>query len=211
MKKIVLFALPALMLLTMVSCQKELTDPSLNGTYTGGSGSGGAGAGSTDITGNWTFVSNSSVTQSTVDFSLGGVDDKTVTNSSYTSINNTGTMTITSNTMSSVNISYTINDTAFAYTYLNGVLFDSLMSPFNYSAPPSSAVENYKRINQDSVYFPAQGSGSGATIATGARIALNGNILTMTTSVVQDSTINAGGYIATQHSTGTSVITLRRQ
>jgi hypothetical protein len=211
MKKIVLFVLPALMLLTMVSCQKELTDPSLDGTYNGGSGSGGTGAGSTDITGNWTFVSSSGITQSIVQLSQAGVNYKTITNSSYTSADNTGTVTITSNTMSSVNVSYTANYTTIAYTYVNGVLLDSLSQPLSYSVPSTSVTSNYNRINQDSVYFPAQGTGANATVAAGERIALSGNILTMTTSVVRDSTLNVGGSIASQHSTGTVTTTLRKQ
>ncbi|HEY4148333.1 MAG TPA: hypothetical protein VGM41_05375 [Chitinophagaceae bacterium] len=212
MKKIVLFVLPAVALLMMVSCQKELTDPSLDGTYNGGSGSGtGTGAGSTDITGNWTFVSSSGITQSTVQLSQAGVNYKTITNSSYNSTNPTGTVTITSNTMSTANVSYTANYATIAYTYVDNVLLDSLSQPLSYSVPSTSATSNYNRINQDSIYFPAQGTGASATVASGARIALSGNILSMTTSVVLDSTINVGGSIATQHSTGTVTTTLRKQ
>ena len=211
MKRNVLFTLPALMLIMMVSCQKEITDPSLDGTYNGGSGSGGSGSsGSKDITGTWKFISLSAITQSTAQVSQAGDVLKTITNTDYTTNDNTGTIVINSTTMATTGMSYSINDTAFALTYENNVLIDSTAAPFSFSLPSYSSTTTYKLIGADSISFTGASSPA-VSGGSGAHYTLSGNILKFTTSVIKDTTINAGGIIETQHSTATAVTTLQRQ
>jgi len=209
MKK-TLLVLSAFIAIMIVSCQKELNDPTITGLTNGSGGSGGAG--STNITGNWKFVSISAVTQSTAQFSLAGTIFKTVTNSDYTSINNTGTVVITGNSMTATGVSYKVADTAFAFYYENNVLMDTIIQAINFQLPSYNTVSTYKQVSQDSIYFTSQGLDPSAGGGQGYRIALNGNILKMTTSVVKDTTINVGGGVtASQHETATAVTTLQRQ
>lgn len=207
MKKILLFILPILTLLSIVSCQKELNDPTVTAGIYGPGGSGGGGTGSSTITGTWKFVSMTAITQSIAQTSGGGIVFKTITNSDYTSTNNTGTMVITSNTMTGNGIGYAVSDTAFALSYENGVLIDTTSQLFNITVPPTNSSATYKQINQDSIYI----NPTATSIGTGYHIALNGNILTMTASVVRDTTINVSGVLASQHESATAITTLQRQ
>jgi hypothetical protein len=209
MKKTLLLVLPVLISIMIVSCQKELNDPTITGYTVGTGGSGGTGGAS--IIGNWKFISISAVTQSTNQFSAGGITYKTITNSAYTSTNNAGTVTITSNTMASNGLSYDVSGTADAVSYENNVQVGTISQPFNVSLSSYSSVSAYKQISQDSIYFTGQGIDPSGNAGSGARIALNGNTLKLTSSVVKDTTINAGGLLAAQHSTATAVTTLQRQ
>ncbi len=167
------------------------------------------------ITGNWKFISVSAVTQAIVQTSDGVSAYKTITNSAYTSTNNSGTVTIANNTITANGIAYNITDTAYASDYQDNVLIDTFSQVLIFNFPASNSVSNYKLINSDSVYFTGQGifSAPGVTGSTpaGARLALNGNILTMTSSVVKDSTFVNGGYPASNHETANVVSTLQRQ
>jgi len=198
MKKMLLFVVPALIMILFVSCQKELSDPTVTGS-TGGA----------DIVGNWNFVSTYASTQSTVQFSFFGTIFKTVTVTDYTSTNNAGTVVITSNSMAGTGLTYSVSDTAIAFSYEDNVLMDTIQQHFSFNIPPYSAVSPYKRINQDSIYFTGQGIDPSA--GGGTRITLSGNMLKMTTAVVRDTTFDGGGYLVLQHSTATAITTLQRQ
>jgi hypothetical protein len=167
------------------------------------------------IAGNWKFISVSAVTQAIVQTSDGVSAYKTITNSAYTSTNNSGTVTIASNTMSANGIAYSITDTAYASDYQDNVLIDTFSQVFTLNFPASNSVSNYRLINADSVYFTGQGifTGPGATgsTPTGARLHINGNVLTMTSSIVKDSSFVDGGYPASNHEMANVVSTLQRQ
>lgn len=197
MKKTLILVLPALIFLFVISCKKD------------------SGSNSSSITGNWKFVSISATTQSTDQVSDGVTTYKTVTNSAYTSFNNAGTITITSNTMTSNGIAYSISDTAHAFYYENNVLIDTISQVVAFSLPSYSSASAYKQVSQDSIYFSGPGfysdPSSGGTGGSGAHTTLTGNILKMTSYVVKDTTFNSGGYPETQHSTATAVTTLQRQ
>src|SRR5580704_1092946 len=175
MRKRLLFLFAFTALLIIGACKKD-----------SGSNSG------NPITGNWKFISVSSVTQAIVQTSDGISAYKTITNSAYLSTNNSGTVTIAGNTMTANGVAYSITDTAYASDYQDNVLIDTFSQVFTFNFPASNSVSNYKLINSDSVYFTGQGifSTPGATgsMPAGARLVLNGNILTMTSSVVKDST-----------------------
>jgi hypothetical protein len=207
MKKSLLI-LSLLIAIITVSCQKEIIDPTVTPPVYPSGGNGGAGSTSGgNIIGTWKFISLSAVTQSTMSYSLGGSTFKSVTNSDYTSINNAGTVTITSTTMSNNGISYDVADTAFATTYIDNASMGTIASPFNLSLPVTNNSITYKQINQDSIYA----NPTATTLGAGYHLALNGNILTMTTSIVKDTTISASGVAAKQHSTATAVTTLQKQ
>ena len=73
----------AIALLVIASCKKSSTQ-------------------SASIQGNWNFESEQVRGQSTIEYTIGGVDYKTVTVSNYTTVNNSGALNITSNMMNSI-------------------------------------------------------------------------------------------------------------
>jgi hypothetical protein len=157
----------------------------------------------------------SATTNTTAEATQSGESDKSVTTSSYTTENNTGTMTIDASTMTSNNISYTVNTTAKAYMYQNNVLIDSLEVPFNFTAPPSSGSVNYRFVTSDSIYSD-QGSlfmngVTQNTIPSGARIKLENDILYLTQTVHQVMEQNNSGIAVKTDESGVVVIKLKRQ
>jgi len=199
MKKIFFALLVIFTTLFFVSCQKSTDSPSSPA----------------DIKGTWTFVSMSATTNTTAEATQSGESDKSVTTSSYTTENNTGTMTIDASTMTSNNISYTVNTTAKAYMYQNNVLIDSLEVPFNFTAPPSSGSVNYRFVTSDSIYSD-QGSlfmngVTQNTIPSGARIKLENDILYLTQTVHQVIEQNNSGIAVKTDESGVVVIKLKRQ
>jgi hypothetical protein len=123
--------------------------------------------------------------------------DKTITQSNYTTGNNTGTVTLDASTMTTSNLSYSVSTVAKAYTYQNNVLTDSLEAPFNFTAPPSSSNISYRFVGGDSIYFD-HGSVfmNGVTQAStlgGAKIKMEGAILYLTQLVHQIVSQNVSG------------------
>jgi len=194
------FALPVIFsMLFFVSCQKSADSPSSPA----------------DIKGTWTLVSISATTNATSEVTQSGETNKSVTTSSYTTENNTGTITIDASTMTSNNISYTVNTTAKAYMYQNNILIDSLEVPFDFTAPPSSGSINYRFVTSDSIYSD-QGSlfmngVTQTTIPSGARIKLENDILYLTQTVHQVIEQNNSGITVKTDENGIAVIKLKRQ
>lgn len=211
MNKKLLSYLSILATLTIVSCQKELSDPTVTaGIYAPGGGSGGSnnsGSGGS-VVGNWKFISMYVVTQAVAQVSQSGVTYKTVTNSDYTTAHNTGTMSFTSNVATVTDMSFDVTDTAFATTYLNGVSMGTLSQPFSQSQPSYSLTSPYTQVNPDSIYIDQGFAGSGGA---GYHVSISGTTLKLTTAVVADTLIDLGGLQAMQHETATAVITLQKQ
>jgi hypothetical protein len=175
------------------------------------SGSGG----NATVNGTWKFTGMSAITQAIAQYSDGITDFKTINNSSYKSTGNSGTVNITGSTMAGIGVTYSIADTAFATDYEDNQLVDTFSTLFSFNFPPTNSTADYTQINQDSIYFTGQGifgtPGVSSTSATGAKLVLNGDILTMTSSVAKDTVINEGGFPITQHETATVVATMQRQ
>lgn len=164
-----------LIVTAFVSCSKESSGPSTN-----------------NITGTWTFVSMDVNTSTIQEYNDGSGTNRSVSSSNYTTENNTGTVVIDASTMSSNNLSYSVNTTMKSDLYYNGVLQTSNTIPFTFTAPVSSGSSTYRTINADSVYFESgsifMNDASQQTIPTGARLNMEGNTLYMTTSIAQTST-----------------------
>jgi hypothetical protein len=172
----------------LFSCKKNNSSPG------GGGGS---------VQGNWTFLFLTAQTQATATSS--GVTD--ITKSSYTTTNNTGTMTFTADSVVVNNLSYSANFTAIVDLYLGSTLLDSTSVPYSFSLPATNESDAYRQIGNDSLYFPAGGfttaGGSGATLASGARYVINKDTLKITAHVSQDQS----GVLAT----GTETVYLLKQ
>jgi hypothetical protein len=199
MRNIVLVLLITVMAVSFVSCKKDDVNPT----------------GSNPMTGNWKFIGLAATTESTVQLSEGSSQFKTLTVSDYATINNAGTIAITSSTLTAAGIEYQINDVANTYTYEDNVLTDSIAFLFKVTVPPSNSTSNYQLIGQDSLYFNGQGffntGSSSLPPPQGARFTINGNILKITTSVLKDSSITDSGVTQSSHEAALVVITMEKQ
>jgi hypothetical protein len=182
MKKISFSLLSLALILSMVACKKD-----------------GSATSSSSISGTYNFVSLQANTKSTVHYNDGGTDFKSITYSSYTSTQNGGTVAFGGSTVSGTGITYTVNDTAIGYTYIDNVLIDSTPFPLNVTIPAVNSVSNYKLIGQDSIYFSGGsflgGSGMGNTpsVPSGGKYTLSNGTLSITLNATRDTTImNAG-------------------
>ena len=178
MRKIFTSTLVFCSVIYLSSCKKDSSDTPINN----------------NLIGNYTFVSMTANTESTVILNDGSTIDKTVTKSNYTTINNTGTLVIDANNITSTGLSYSVDTTAMAVFYEDGELIDSLEIPFTATVPTGSATSEYKLISSDSLYFPkgsifVQGNFSQSK-PVGSKFRLEGNKLYFTGSqeqVVQNS------------------------
>lgn len=171
------------------------------------------------IEGDWKFISISAKGQSTVSYKdpTDGSNSQIITNTDYTSTQNGGTVSFSPSAMTATGVTYTINSTAHAYSYVDGQLDDSVSSPFSFVYPATNSTSTYKIIGQDSIYFAGQsivstqdGSG-GTTSPSGAKFSIAGNTLTITSDLVKDTVINYAGTILNQHELGKATLILQKQ
>jgi len=199
------FPATALFLLTFIACKKD------------NSGTGGAAPAA--LAGNWSFVSLTAHTQSTVTETGGGVTDKSVTISQYTTTNNSGLVTFSADSMYSKGVGYSVNTVAEGYEYENGVLLDSIGAPFTFTYPPTTSTAKYQLIGKDSLYFPGGGGlvstpGSGGTpssVASGGHFVINGSTMTITVGGSQSTTQSGGGITVTSQVQAVETVTLIKQ
>lgn len=155
------------------------------------------------VTGNWTFVNMSAQTQVFAVISGG----TTITKANYVTQSNSGNFTFTIDSMDVNSLQYTVSSTATTYAYYQGLVYDSLATPFASTLPSTSMNVGYKLIGTDSLYFPNGGLlPAGITSSSqgqGAHFAISGDTLRMTVSGTDTTT--------GQIQTGTGVITLVRK
>jgi hypothetical protein len=183
----------------LLSCKKDSSDTPAN----------------TNITGSYKFISLAASTTSTQTVSDGVTVDKSITYSDYVTKNNTGTLTIDDKNMVSTDLSYTVDTTAKAYFYEDGVLIDSVESDFYADIPKSSATCGYQMITSDSVYVTNgsmffNGSTSSTTPA-GARIKVEGDKLYFFSSGTKTETQNQGGVSIIQEAKASIIATYQKQ
>jgi hypothetical protein len=150
MKRFSILTLAICSLFFFVSCQKD--DSATNNSNSA-------------ITGEWKFISLDVSTKSTVQYSDDGTAYKTITTSTYKTLDNSGDVKIDGNKVNTVNLAYRISSTAHGEFYENGALTDSLDFPFDFTAPPYNSVATYKKVGSDSLFFE---SGSFIEVQTGA-------------------------------------------
>lgn len=155
------------------------------------------------VTGNWNFVNLNAQTQ--VNAVVSG--DTTITYANYITQNNSGSFNFTIDSMAVHSLAYSVSSTATTYAYYQGLVYDTLTTPFSASLPATSMDVSYKLIGSDSMYFPNGGIlPTGITSTSqgqGAHFVINGDTLRMT---VSDADTTTG-----QIQTGAGVITLVRQ
>jgi hypothetical protein len=183
MRKYSLF-MSALAVLFFASCKKDSAD-------TGGSAN-------QEMLGNYKFVSLTANTTSIKTINDGSSSEKSITRSTYTTTDNSGTLSFEPTKIISKDLAYTVNTTASSEIYEDGVYVDTYDVPFLFTVTPSSATSEYKWVTKDSLYFT---SGSmfynGSTVNTGgdgAKVRLEGDKLYFTGYKEQNGTSTEMGY-----------------
>jgi hypothetical protein len=169
-----------------------------------------------DLSGNWKFMGIHAKTSATAVDNGGGFNSKVVTTSDYTSTANDGTVAISDTTMTGTGITYSVNIVAFATEYEDDIQIDTFSTTIPFTVPPTNSSSTFEFIGKDSIHYTGANlfgsGGSGTPSATGAKFTVSGNILTLTSVVVQDkSQDEGGGETLTQHETATVVTTLQKQ
>ena len=164
--------------------------------------------------GTWNFVDLSSNANLTARES-GLISGKIVDITDFTTIDNSGTITFTADSMSGSGIGYTIDTTYTTYTYV-GSTSDTVTTPYTTTIAPTSSSTSYQLIGSDSIYF---GSGTpfsvslyaGDTIKIeGAHFSISGNTLTLTSTIDQAGNVTYEGITAPSVTQITSKIILSK-
>ena len=171
---------------------------------------------SSALTGSWTFMGMHAITSATAIDKGAGFNTKIITTSDYTTIGNAGSVAISGNTMTGTGITYSSNIILFATEYEDDVFLDTFSTALPFTVPPTSSTSGFEVIGKDSIHYTGTSllgsGGSGMPASTGAKFSISGNILTLTSSVVQDKSTDEGnGETLSQHETATVVSTLQKQ
>jgi hypothetical protein len=201
MKKLICPIVVGVSSLLWVSCQKEVSQE--------------AGLGSKDLQGNWKFIGMYSKTESIVELTDGIDSLKTVTQSEYNSIENTGTLKIDGSNMTSNGFGYTVDTKAKGFVYENNVLVDTISAPFNFVLPSTSMVSPYVRINTDSIYFSGDqfiniAASTSLAQPTGVKLTFDGDKLLMNVNVAVSDTQNVVGIQQITRETVKGVVTYQK-
>lgn len=168
-----------LAVVTISSCQKEISFD----TPPGDPGAGGGTGNNNNIIGEWDYVGITAHTEATISFTEAGQEFKTVSLSDYVSKNNTGTVKITATDIIASGVAYSIDTTVNVKTYVSNILLDQSEVPFVFDVPATSSTSAYTRNSNDSLTVtswigaPSTPSGPAPVGPTGIRIAWSGDTL----------------------------------
>jgi hypothetical protein len=170
------------------------------------------------LVGNYQFLYVSVSVQAITQASGAGQTEKTISNSNYKTIDNSGTVTFTKDSIAWKGIGYTADYNAFVSEYLNGVLSDTLSYPITLTLDPVNSTTKYDVIGQDSLYvhggYPTAGIGGGTTIAppSGGIFSFKGDTLFLTSKVNQTNPPQTmSGVTITTSANGVAVMALLKQ
>ena len=186
-----------------IACKK---DNSSNNTSTGASA----------LAGTWTFMGMHATTSATAVDNGGGIISKVITTSDYNTTANGGTMAISGNTMTGTGITYSANIVAHATEFEDGIQLDTFSTSIPFTVPPTNSTSGFEVIGKDSIHYTGSNifgsAGSGTPAATGSKFSISGDILTITSNVVDDKIQDeGGGETLSQHETATVVAILQKQ
>jgi len=162
----------------------------------------------------WNFVdlsSNATLTATETGIISATVIDKT----DFTTIDNSGTITFTADSMAGSGVGYTIDTTYTTYTYVAGT-GDTVTTPYTTMISPTSSSTSYQLIGSDSIYF---GSGTPFSVSLyagdtvkieGAHFSISGNTLTLTSTVNQAGNVTYNSITAPSVTQINSTITLSK-
>jgi hypothetical protein len=158
------------------------------------------GMGAPDLSGKWGFAVLENNTTATTEYMGNGHKTTDVSFSSYTSGLTMGTATITGDSIIGTGIGYRYNMFQRITEYTDNVFssVDSIIIPSLDTA--ANSLIKFEYIGKDSIHYifgTLTGSnGSGTSLTTGAKFSLAGDVLTLTSDIYFQNTINAPGLLA---------------
>lgn len=167
------------------------------------------------ITGKYKFVQLSATTVSTISYTDDAVLYRAVTNSIYTTKNNTGTLEIDGSNINSKGLSYSVDTTTQTDYYEGNELVDFIEMPFKFNVPTSDASTGYKIVTNDSMYVNNGLMFSGGTTTsiepTGLKYKIEGDKLIFNGKMAQTKTIQQQGVLMNQQVSAVAEITYQKQ
>lgn len=167
---------------SLIACQKESNEQN---------------ASVGNIQGDYKFIGFQAKITNTEQAREGGVTEKMVSITEYTTKENSGTVKIGPSTFTSSNLSYSIDTVGMLYMYSNNTLLESYEFPFVYQSEPYSTSTPYKLVGNDSIYFSAGTFFKDGTERDvqpgGAKLQVEGNKLHMLTTMTQNTTVTEQG------------------
>lgn len=190
----------------LVSCERKLRAPDMNGS------------GAAGIIGRWNLVSSGGATASSTETDLFGTAIKVESTLAYTSSNPKGFYDITSSQIKAMNIGYDYSGTLNIKFFENNVLQNEVTNPIP-ATPigPSNETAAIKIVGTDSIAFlntsPVAIQGAPGTFAapTGCKYKLEGNKLTLLIKFASTSTNNTGGTVSVDKIAADATIVLQKQ
>jgi len=183
------------LIISLISCQKEVDLQPGPGS---GTGSGGGGN-TTSIIGDYDFVGMVAHTQSTVAVSDQAQQLKAVTVADYVTKNNVGTAKFTSSDFIGTGIGYSIDTMMNVKTYIDNVLFDDSDFPYVVTSPPANSTSPYVRVTADSITITgAFGASTGPSGSTpngpiGVKLSWSGDTLLLKISSTFTQNVTQNG------------------
>ena len=183
-----LLLLVAALVFVFVACSKEKSNE--DGVTPGGTNPTDTLPNPSDTTksvvGTWKFINVQGTGNQTAEFTQLGVALKAISNSNFTSQDNSGTVTFDNSTMTATGITLSVHTSPKAYLYQGALLIDSFPLPLDQTVSPQSATSNYTKIGTDSLNFANGGfldlltGGLLPNPPTGCKVAFSGNTMKMT-------------------------------
>ncbi|MBX3256910.1 MAG: hypothetical protein KF862_22425 [Chitinophagaceae bacterium] len=156
MKAVLNFVFVCFCSLILFSCQKELSiDTSVTGSNNNNNNNN-SDDDNTSIIGEWNLLEIDMDVSSTVETSLSGITQQTVSSYKTTTIHNSGSLAFTATDMQSKNMQYSISTEISLMSYTGGQpdMDEPMKMPFDFTVPATNSSAKYKQIGSDSLYFP---------------------------------------------------------
>lgn len=192
--------------ITLVSCERKLRAPDMNGS------------GSSGLIGRWKLVSTGGTTIASSEIDLLG--DKLLAENTliYSSSNAIGFYDITSTEFKGNGIGYDFSGRVILKVYENSVLINETPTLIpTTTIPASNPTSKYRLIGTDSIYFEGStGSvqfqaGGTATVPSGCRYKIEGNRMTMRMKYSTSYTSTSGGITSLDKQWADVEVILERQ
>jgi hypothetical protein len=174
-------------------------------------------SGSNPLVGSWTFVGETTNADITSSISIGPITAQVINLIDFRTINNSGSLTFTSDSLDAVGVGYSI-DTSYVTIESAGGVSDTSVSPLTATVKATDTASSYQLIGQDSIYFP-NGSPFAMNIDSiqppikinGGHFTISGATLIITSTISQSGNETINGITAPTTGTISSVITLSKQ
>lgn len=142
-----------------------------------------------------------------------GITDSIVSYTNYKTLNNSGTINFTKDSIFSKNIVYSVDTTIISYKYRNGMLLDTSYTSLLTGSLPSSTATKFNITGKDSIAFDgAYQPTNNSTPINGGHFSFKGDMLILTAIFQQmDSPINGPAYSTKNQVYGVRNIFLLRQ